>query len=332
MRETSALGPWIRRFLLEHLVSERNLAENTRRSYRDTLCQLLPFVSGRLHKAVDRLAVVDVSAQLVRAFLSDVEAKRGCGIATRNQRLAAIHALARFVGEHSPEHVAWCAQVRCVPYKKGTHAAVPYLDKAEIDALLACPDRRTDQGRRDYALLLFLYNTGARASEAAELNIGDLHLDQASVDILGKGRKRRQCPLWPVTVRELRALVSDRPRHEHVFLNRCGQPITRFGIHALVERTAASAKDCAPSLATKRVSPHCIRHSTATHLLSAGVDINTVRAWLGHASLDTTNVYAEINLEGKARALAKCEISSAGQPSRKPWHTDTHIMQFLRSL
>jgi len=331
MRETSALGPWIRRFLLEHLISERNLAVNTRRSYRDTLCQLLPFVSGRLHKAVDRLAVVDVSPQLVRAFLSNVEVNRGCGIATRNQRLAAIHALARFVGEHSPEHVAWCAQVRCVPYKKGTHAAVPYLDKAEIDALLACPDRRTDQGCRDYALLLFLYNTGTRASEAAELNVGDLHLDQASVDILGKGRKRRQCPLWPATVHELRVLVSNRPRQEHVFLNRCAQPITRFGIHALVERTAARAQDRAPSLATKRVSPHCIRHSTATHLLSAGVDINTVRAWLGHASLDTTNVYAEINLEGKALALAKCEIS-AGQPSRRPWHTNTHIIQFLRSL
>jgi len=331
MRETNALGPWIRRFLLEHLVSERNLAANTRRSYRDTLCQLLPFVSGRLHKAVDRLTVVDVSAQLVREFLSDVETKRGCGIATRNQRLAAIHALARFVGEHSAEHIAWCAQVRCVPYKKGTHAAVPYLDKAEIDALLACPDRRTDQGRRDYGLLLFLYNTGARASEAAELNVGDLHLDQASVDILGKGRKRRQCPLWPATVRELRAIIDDRPQQQQVFLNRCGQPITRFGIHALVDRTAARAKACVPSLATKRVSPHCIRHSTASHLLNAGVDINTVRDWLGHASLDTTNVYAEVNLQGKAHALAKCEVSG-GRHSRKPWHCDTQIMDFLRSL
>lgn len=332
MRETTTLGPWIRRFLLEHLVSERNLAENTRRSYRDTLCQLLPFASTSLHKAVDRLSVVDMSAPLIREFLNDVETKRGCGIATRNQRLAAIHALARFVGEHSPEHVVWCGQIRCIPYKKGTRAAVAYLDKTEIDALLACPDRRTDQGRRDYALLLFLYNTGARASEAAELNIGDLHLDQAYVDILGKGRKRRHCPLWPETVRELRALIIDRPRQEHVFLNRCALPITRFGIHTLVERTAARARDCAPSLASKRVSPHCIRHSTATHLLSSGVDINTVRGWLGHASLDTTNIYAEIDLEGKARALAKCVISSAGQPGRKPWHSDTHIMQFLKSL
>ncbi len=331
MRETTSLGPWIRRFLLEHLVSERNLAANTRLSYRDTLCQLLPFVSARLHKAVDRLAVDDVSSKLVRAFLGNVEDSRGCGIATRNQRLAAIHALARFIGEHSPEHIAWSAQVRCVPYKKGTHAAVPYLDKLEIDALLACPDRRTQQGLREYALLLFLYNTGARASEAAELTVADLHLDHSNADILGKGRKRRQCPLWPATVGELRALVADRGPQEHVFLNRCRQPMTRFGVHALVERTAAKAQSDMPSLATKRVSPHSIRHSTATHLLSSGVDINTVRAWLGHSSLETTNVYAEINLEGKARALAKCEIT-AGQAPTKRWHADANVMKFLRSL
>jgi len=331
MRETAALGPWIRRFLLEHLVNERNLAANTRRSYRDTLCQLLPFVSARLHKAVDRLAVVDVSSKLVREFLCDVESSRGCGIATRNQRLAAIHALARFVGEHSPEHIELCAQVRCIPYKKGTHATVPYLDKAEMDALLACPDRYTQQGRRDYALLLFLYNSGARASEAAELTIADLHLDHASVDILGKGRKRRQCPLWPTTVRELRALVVDRSPEENVFLNRRGQPMTRFGVHAMVERTAAKVQSTHPPFAAKRVSPHSIRHSTATHLLSSGVDIDTVRAWLGHASLETTNVYAEINLEGKARALAKCEVID-GAPPTKQWRADADIMQFLRSL
>lgn len=331
MRETTSLGPWIRRFLLEHLVSERNLAANTRRSYRDTMCQLLPFVSARLRKAVDRLAVVDVSSKLVREFLGDVETARGCGIATRNQRLAAIHALARFIAEHSPEHIAWSAQVRCVPYKKGTQATVPYLDKAEIDALLACPDRRTQQGLREYALLLFLYNTGARASEASELTIGDLHLDHASVDILGKGRKRRQCPLWSATVDELRALVVDRSPQERVFLNRCGQPMTRFGVHALVERTAAKIQIAMPTLAHKRVSPHTIRHSTATHMLNSGIDINTVRAWLGHASLETTNVYADINLEGKARALAACEVTTDQAPMKR-WHADAGVMQFLRSL
>ena len=331
MRETTLLGPWIRRFLLEHLVSERNLAPNTRRSYRDAMCLLIPFVSARLHKSVDRLTVVDVSAQLVRDFLGDIETSRRCSIATRNQRLAPIHALARFVAEHSPEHIDWCAQVRCVPYKKGTHAMVPYLDKPEIDALLEFPDRRTAQGRRDYALLLFLYNSGARADEASQLLVGDLDLDAASVNMLGKGRKRRICPLWAATVCELRALVEGRSSQERVFLNRCAQPMTRFGVYAMVERTALRAQAAMPSLGTKRVSPHTIRHTSATHLLRSGADINTVRAWLGHASLDTTNVYAEVDLEGKARALAKCDISNERQP-KKRWLANPDLMQFLRSL
>ena len=331
MRETTLLGPWVRRFLLEHLVSERNLARNTQQSYRDALCLLIPFISGRLHKCVDRLTPIDVSVELVRDFLSGLETSRGCSIATRNQRLAAIHALARFVGEHSPEHIAWCTQLRCLPYKKTTQAVVPYLNKPEIDALLAGPDRRTAQGRRDYALLLFLYNSGARADEAAQLTISNVDISAASVSILGKGRKQRHCPLWPATVRELSALIAQRPQPERVFLNRCGEPMTRFGIHALVQRTVLKVQADTPSLATKRVSPHSIRHSTATHLLRAGVDINTVRAWLGHVSLDTTNVYAEIDLEGKAQALAKCDITNERGPGKR-WANNPDLIGFLRSL
>lgn len=331
MGNTMPLGPWVRRFLLEHLIGERNLSRNTQQSYRDTLCQLIPFTSSRLHKPVDRLAMVDVSAAIIREFLVEVEVSRGCSIATRNQRLAAVHALARFVGEHSPEHIDWCTQLRCVPYKKTTHAVVPYLDKPEIDALLACPDRLTAQGRRDYALLLFLYNAGARASEAAQLTIRDVDFISSSVSILGKGRKQRHCPLWPDTVRALLPLVAQRPEQERVFLNRCSQPLTRFGIHAVVERYAHRAQVDTPSLAAKRVSPHSIRHSTATHLLRAGVDINTVRAWLGHVSLDTTNIYAEIDLETKAQTLAKCDVTQ-GHKAKRRWANDPELMAFLRSL
>lgn len=331
MRDTTLLGPWIRRFLLEHLVEERNLSRNTQQGYRDTLCQLIPFVSARLGKTVDRLLVADISSQIVREFLTEVETTRHCSVATRNQRLAAIHALARFVGEHDLEHIDWCAQVRCVPYKKGTQATVPYLDKAEIDALLSTPDQSTTQGRHDYALLLFLYNSGARASEVAQLTIDHFDPRGGSVSIPGKGRKQRQCPLWPVTVQALSVLVGQRPLQERVFLNRCGHPMTRYGIHALVERTAQKARASTPSLTTKRVSPHSIRHSTATHLLRSGVDINTVRAWLGHVSINTTNIYAEIDLEGKAKALAKCDISK-DQQTGKRWLEDPDLMAFLHSL
>jgi site-specific recombinase XerD len=331
MNDKTLLGPWVRRFLLEHLVAERNLARNTQHSYRDALTLLIPFVAGKLHQPVDRLTVVDVSADLVRLFLADLEQARQCAITTRNQRLAAVHALAHFVGEHSPEHIAWCGQIRSVPFKKASKAVIPYLDKPQMDALLAAPDRETAQGRRDHALLLFLYNSGARAEEAAQLLIGELNLAGASVKIRGKGGKERCCPLWPSTVGELTALLAGRSPTARIFLNRCGHPITRFGIHTLVERYVRKSLVQMPSLATKRISPHTIRHTTATHLLRAGVDINTVRAWLGHVSLDTTNIYAEIDLEMKARALAKCEVTDADTPKRH-WRDDPGLMTFLREL
>ncbi len=148
--------------------------------------------------------------------------------------------------------------------------------------------------------------------------------------VRGKGNKLRRCPLWAQTVRELAALVKDRGSSEHVFLNRCGRPITRFGIHALVERSVARAVKKVPSLATKRVSPHTIRHTTATHLLRSGVDINTIRAWLGHVSLATTNVYAEVDLEMKAKALANCEVE--GKKKTTPWKKDKGLMEFLQKL
>jgi len=336
MRDTSLLGPWVRRFLMEHLVSERNLARNTQRSYRDTLRLLLPMIARRVRKPVDRLAVMDLSPERLRQFLDELEKKRACAISTRNQRLAAIHALARFIGLYTPELVEWCGQIRTVPFKKAPRSLVTYLEKPEMDALLAAPDLTTAQGRRDRALLLFLYNAGARADEAAQVRISDLTLPQvpdrdlASVRIRGKGNKARQCPLWAQTVRELTELVQGRDLAGHVFLNRCGRPITRFGIHTLVRRYAARAVSKVPSLATKRVSPHTIRHTTATHLLRSGVDINTIRAWLGHVSLETTNVYAEVDLEMKAKALASCEVKE--EKRKRPWREDHGLMEFLRTL
>jgi integrase/recombinase XerD len=336
MRDTTLLGPWVRRFLMEHVIGERNLARNTQWSYRDTLRLLLPFLVRRARTSVDRLAVTDLSADRLRQFLSELEEKRGCAVATRNQRLAAVHALARFVGLRAPELVEWCGQVRAVPFKKASKALVTYLEKPEMDALLAVPDVATAQGRRDHALLLFLYNAGTRADETAQVRIGDLSLPQvperdlASVLIRGKGNKSRRCPLWTSTVKELLPLIQGRASTEHVFLNRCGQPITRFGIHTLVERCVARAVKEVPSLSSKRVSPHTIRHTTATHLLRSGVDINTIRAWLGHVSLTTTNIYAEVDLEMKARALDNCKV--AEKEDNVHWREDKGLMQFLQDL
>jgi integrase/recombinase XerD len=335
MTEPALLGPWVRRFLLEYLVTERNLARNTQRSYRDTLCLLVPFVARHAQKEIDQLAVIDVSADVVRLFLQDLEDRRKCGVATRNQRLAAVHSLARFIGLHSPEHIVWCGQLRTIPMKRAPRSLITYLEKPEMDALLDAPDRSTDQGRRDHVLLLFLYNTGARADEAAQTKVCDLALahaprDHSLVQVRGKGNKLRRCPLWPQTVSELAPLIAGRQPEHHVFLNRCGQPITRFGIHTMVERYVERISPQMPMLLKKQVSPHTIRHTTATHLLRAGVDINTIRAWLGHVSLNTTNVYAEVDLEMKAKALATCEVR--GPTPQKHWRDDVALLQFLRNL
>ena len=180
MPEHVTLGPWLRRFLCEHIVTERNLARNTRTSYRDTFSLLLPFVSRKLCKPVDRLTVCDLTSRLVLQFLAHLEEDRDCSTRTRNQRLAAIRAFARFVGSRDPAHVEWCGHIRAIASKKSMPPPIGWLTRAEMEAMLAVPDRKTDRGRSEYALLLFLYNSGARVSEATHLKVRDLQIGRRS--------------------------------------------------------------------------------------------------------------------------------------------------------
>jgi site-specific recombinase XerD len=332
MADTKLVGYWIPRFLRDHVLLERNLSKNTQRGYRDSLELLLFFVSKRCRKPIDSLALDDISPERVTLFLQHLEQERQCSIATRNQRLAALHAWARFVGSRHAEYLDWCNTIRNIPFKKTIQSPREHLEKDEMDALLNAPDRGTAQGLRDYAMMLFLYNTGTRADEVAHLSIDDLRLNDSEpwVHILGKGSKVRKCPLWSLTIKSLTPLIDGRAPSERVFLNRRKQPITRFGIFALVKRYTAQAGESIPSLRRKRVSPHTIRHTTACHLLKSGVDINTVRDWLGHVSLDTTNVYAQVDLEMKAKALRHTEIFD--KSPRKRWKGKDGVVQFLRSL
>jgi integrase/recombinase XerD len=333
------LGSFVRRFLLESVIADRNLSRNTQTSYRDAIRLLLRFIAERYGLDPTHLTVEDVNAEIVRNFLTSLEKELSSSAATVNQRLTAIRSLFRFIGQCVPELVDLATQVEAVPLRKTVLPTISYLEKKEMDGFLATPDRRRLQGQRDYALLLFLYNTGARASEAAHVTVGDLDLGTSPfVRILGKGRKIRLCPLWPHTAKVLRALLGRRlegPAEAMVFLNVRGAPITRFGIHALVERIANRASKQMPSLQEKCVSPHVIRHSTACHLLRAGVDINTIRDWLGHVSLETTNRYAKVDLEMKAKALATCAVTEPGRTSseeKATWRKDRDLMAFLNSL
>lgn len=334
-----AIGPFVRRFLLEEVLADRNLSHNTLCSYRDAIVLLFRFMVESHGIAPTRLDVEHVTAEVVRAFLAYLENERGNSISTRNQRLCALHSLFRYVSCRVPELVEQARQIQAIPPRRTVTTPMLYLDKHEMEGLLACPDNGR-QGRRDHALLLFLYNSGARASEAATTTVGDLglHASSASVRLLGKGRKIRMCPLWPHTADVLRELLGSRlegPKGAPVFLNVRGQPVTRYGIHDLVVRTAVKAAASIPSLRAKQVSPHTIRHTTAVHLLRAGVDINTIRAWLGHVSLETTNRYAQIDLAMKAEALETCAVrgSDSGSDSSIPqWTQDCELLAFLTSL
>lgn len=301
------VGSWVRRFLVEYVIGERNYSSNTQHSYRDTFRLFLPFAAQRCRCAADRLALAQIRPKLVRDFTRHLEQIRRCGPSTVNQRLAALRAWVRFVGTNSPEHLEWSRQIQTIHLKKHASTPMNYLEKEEMKALLAAPNRRDAQGFRDYALLLFLYNTGARATEASQLKVGDLDLVRSVATLHGKGRKDRQCPLWKTTAVSLRELIPSGVASQPVFLSQRGGPLTRYGIHTLVERYARQAARTTPTLKTKRVSPHCIRHTTAMHLLRSGVDINTIRVWLGHVSVQTTHVYAESDLKMKAQALARCE-------------------------
>jgi integrase/recombinase XerD len=269
INDKNLIGPWIRRFLLEHPVTERNLARNIQASYRDTLTLLLPFASACVNRPIDRMTVEDLAPAIVRQFLDHLERDRHCNGVTRSQRLATIHSLARFIGMRSPIHVAWCSEVRSIPFKKAAKALIGYLEKAEIDALLNQPDPATEIGARDHAFMLFLYNGGARADETARLTIANLQLGTSpSVRIPGKGNKLRACPLWPRTSSLLSRMIAGRGASDQVFLGRTGQPLTRFRIHRLVTYHAGLAATAVPSLMAKRVSPHGVLIA-----MGGGVDI-----------------------------------------------------------
>lgn len=329
-------GYWIRRFLCEYLVTVKNMSANTQKSYRDTFRLLLARASTRLRKSVDILLLEDLSPQLIKEFLLYLEEDRGCSVRTRNQRLAAVYALAKYVAMQSPEHVEWCRNIRAVPIKKTSKKLISYLEKDEMQRLLELPNRKTEQGWRDYVLLLFLYNTGARAEEASAIMARDISVQKGRnglsvVTITGKGRKTRRCPLWKKTSDAIATLIRGKNDDTPVFCNRLGEQITRFGVYEMVRRYAENLESQFPKLKQKRISPHTIRHTCATHLLQSGVDINTIRAWLGHVSVNTTNIYAEVNMEMKVKALLACE-TVVGKGKTVKWKDDKGLMAFLDSL
>lgn len=318
----TALGRDLVTFFEDFLPTQRGLSPHTIRSYRDALLLFLRFTGRELRRTVDRLDVPDLTVERVTRFLAALETERSNGIATRNARLGAIHVFARYLASQRPEYLGTLQRIIGMPFKRGAiEPQIEYLDRSELDALLKSIDRSTRLGRRDYALFAFMFNTGARVQEALDVRVADIRFEAPpQVRLLGKGRKARACPLWPVTARLLRDLIDERAGDRGevpsplIFTNARGQPLSRYGVRYLLRRYVRNASHGTPSLRTKRLHPHCIRHSTAVALLKSGVDFATISQWLGHAGLNTTMRYARADLDLKRRALAQAFPDAVAPP------------------
>lgn len=332
------LGQVVYSFFLDHLQTAKGLRPSSITSYRDGLRLFLRFAADDAGCAITRLPLSALTSARVLHFLQSLEERRSNHVRTRNHRLAILRTFFDYLGGRVPELLAIAEQVTRIPTKRVPPPETRFLERSDIQALFAGMSSGTRSALRDRTLLLFLYNTGARAQEVADLRAGHLDLDrQPHVRLHGKGDKWRTCPLWKETADELRRLIqppegtveSEAP----VFRSPHGDALTRFGIYKIVRRHAARF-DAKPEQRGRRVTPHVFRHTTAVHLLEAGVEVNVIRGWLGHVSLETTNRYAEINLRTKEAALKKCAVPvlAKGFAPKPPWRTDASLMDWLDSL
>lgn len=333
----NVLARALRGFFADHLPRVRGASPHTVESYRDSLALLLRFVASRSGCPVVRLDVEVLGAQEVIDFLHHLETDRKNTAATRNVRLAAVHAFFRYLATEHPERLEQCQRVLAVPFKRARARVVEYLEYEEIEAVLATVDRTSRDGRRDYALMATMFNTGVRVQEILGLRACDIRFERpAQVWVLGKGRKERLCPLWPQTADLLRTQLLedgiDPPSTNPVFRNRRGEPLTRFGVRYILKKYCERARATAPTLAHKRLHPHSMRHSTAVHLLRSGVDMVTISHWLGHASVTTTNRYATVDLEMKRKAIEKARPIGRRASGPAAWRADTSILEWLEAL
>ena len=331
---TQTLAMFIKRFFSHYLPVQKGLSANTILAYRDAIKLLLCYAADTLKRSVEELCVEDIDESLVLGFLDHLENTRGCIPRTRNARLAAIRALFGFIARQEPSLLLHCQTIRTIPLKRTEHKTVDYLEENEMQALLNMVELNSRNGVRDNALLLLLYNTGARVSEIVGLKVADVCLHGTpQVKLLGKGQKYRSCPLWPETVEALHDYLKHRtpkdPAAQQLFLNANGSPVSRFGVRHIIGTYATAAKSHCPSIAAKAVNPHTIRHTTAMHLLRAGNDITTVSYWLGHANTNTTHIYVEIDMEMKWQMLQKAGAPAVQKPL--PWQKPG-VLEWLNAL
>jgi integrase/recombinase XerD len=331
------LGQLLFSFFEDHLKCQKGLRPASIKSYRDTMKLFLGFVAQNTGQRLSRLSIAELTCERVLSFLKALEDRRHNHIRTRNQRLAALRTFFEYVAQRLPEALKEAARVAAIPTKRVAPPETRFLDRAEIETLFRSLSSSGDAALRDRVLLLFLYNTGARVQEVAQLCVENLELGHAPrVHLHGKGDKWRTCPLWKETAELLQQLLEAHPTSEvqrPVFASRRGTPLTRFGIYKIVRRYVCKLATSS-SRPRRGISPHVFRHTTAVHLLESGVEPNVIRGWLGHVSLETTNRYAEITLQMKQKAVETCQPpgSSEAFPRKPIWREDGELLKWLKSL
>jgi integrase/recombinase XerD len=332
MTPPTLVGPLLQFFFTDYLIAQRRVSPQTIASYRDTFRLLLQFVDRETGIGPTALPVASLDAGIILCFLDGLEKNRGNSVVSRNLRLTAIRSFYRMVAFRDPASAGIATHVLAIPLKRADTQVRPYLTRDEMEALLASIDRSQWRGRRDYALLLTLYNTGARVSEIATLQRNQVSIASKSyVQLHGKGRKDRMVPLWPRTAKILKEWFRElqTPPATVAFPSIRGEPLTRFAIHLLLRKTVEQAQTSCPSLKSKRISPHVLRHSTAMALLQSGVDIAVIALWLGHESIETTNEYLHANMAIKEKALAT--LQPVGKKFRR-FKADDTLLDFLANL
>jgi integrase/recombinase XerD len=328
----TALAPTLEAFFTSRLVGEKGASPHTIAAYRDTFRLLLSFTQKRTGKQPSKLQIEDLDALLISAFLDHLEHDRGNSPRTRNARLSAIHSMFRFAALKHPEHAALISRVLAVPTKRYDHAIVSYLTPEEVDALLAAPDRSSWIGRRDHALITLTIQTGLRVTELTSLRCHDAYLGTGPhIQTSGKGRKHRATPLTTQTVAVLRAWLQERNGQpdQPLFPTSRGKPLSRDAIALLLTKHATTATHSCPTLKTKTVSPHVLRHTAAMNLLHAGVDSTVIALWLGHESVETTQIYLHADMVIKERALARTTPPNSTPGRYRPPDT---LLAFLEAL
>jgi site-specific recombinase XerD len=338
MQKNNNIAAPIRDFFENYLLSQRGLSANTILAYRDTMKLFLQFSSEHYRKSCMRLTVEDLSADIIRKFLIHLEDVRNNTVRTRNLRLAAIHTFFRYLSIRDPCFLIDSQAVLNVSFKRQAQPVMDYLEREEILDIFEKIDVQTRLGRRDDAMLRLLYNTGMRAQELVDLNVNHIRFSRPHyVRIHGKGNKERTCPLWPETMQALRSHIRDRSISftdtVPLFLNAKGNRLSRFGLRYIITHRVAQASKKCPTLLTRKVTPHTFRHTTAMHLLQSGTDINMIRSWLGHASIETTHGYVEIDLEMKRKTLKSCEklLPKIGKHGPS-WKRNPSILDWLSKL